>query len=59
MSFLTMMRALLGLQKTFSNATFDVKTEHDGSAVILVVIPISETNAELFKQGRQMFSPRA
>lgn len=53
-----MMRALLGIQKTFSDATFDVKTEHDGSAVILVVIPISETNAELFRQGRQMFSPR-
>lgn len=59
MSFLTMMRALVGIQKTFSDSTFDVKTEHDGSSVILVVIPISDTNAELFRQGREMFKPRA
>jgi len=51
MPFLTMMHALFALQRTFRDAEFNMSED-----TLTITIPVSGTNAELFRQGRQMFS---
>lgn len=57
MTFLAMMNALFSIQRTFKGSDFGIENV-DGQDYIVARLPISDTNAELYRQGLAMFSPR-
>lgn len=58
MSFIDQAHALMELQKTFPQMTWEPVTGTYSGSEIRIVIPISDEDAELFRQARLMFAPR-
>jgi hypothetical protein len=51
MDFLDMIQAFFDIQSKFPGSAFDVVGDQ-----IIATLSVGETNAELFRQGQQMFS---